>query len=42
MDGYREEAQIDDGRRWAPAELGPRVRELLGRARPAVKPYGAA
>jgi NAD(P)-dependent dehydrogenase (short-subunit alcohol dehydrogenase family) len=41
MDGYREEAQIDQGRRWEPGELGPRVRELLGKARPAVKPYGA-
>jgi acyl-CoA synthetase (AMP-forming)/AMP-acid ligase II/NAD(P)-dependent dehydrogenase (short-subunit alcohol dehydrogenase family) len=41
MDGYREEAQIDAARRWDPAELGPRVRELLERARPAVEVYGA-
>jgi NAD(P)-dependent dehydrogenase (short-subunit alcohol dehydrogenase family) len=41
MDGYREEAQLDEGRRWEPGELGPRLREMLGKARPAVKPYGA-
>lgn len=40
MDGYREEAQIDVARRWDTAELGPRVRELLDRARPPVKVYG--
>ncbi len=41
MDGYREEASIDAGRRWDPAELGPRVSALLERARPPVKVYGS-
>ncbi len=41
MDGYREEASIDAGRRWDPAELGPRVSALLGRAQAPVKPYGS-
>jgi NAD(P)-dependent dehydrogenase (short-subunit alcohol dehydrogenase family) len=41
MDGYREEARIDAGRRWDPAEIGPRVSELLAGARPPVKVYGS-
>jgi len=41
MDGWREEARVDVGRRWDPAEMGPRLAELLGRARPPVKVYGA-
>jgi NAD(P)-dependent dehydrogenase (short-subunit alcohol dehydrogenase family) len=41
MDGYREEARVDAGRRWDPAEIGARVEELLARARPPVPVYGA-
>jgi NAD(P)-dependent dehydrogenase (short-subunit alcohol dehydrogenase family) len=41
MDGWREEARVDAGRRWDPAELGPRLRTVLGEARPPVKVYGA-
>ena len=40
MDGYREETRVDIGRRWDPAELGPRVKALLAEARPPVKVYG--
>jgi len=40
MDGYREEARIDAGRRWDPAELGPQVSALLERARSPVAVYG--
>jgi NAD(P)-dependent dehydrogenase (short-subunit alcohol dehydrogenase family) len=40
MDGYREEASIDVGRRWDPEELGTQVSALLERARPPVKVYG--
>lgn len=41
MDGYREEARVDVGRRWDPAEIGARVEELLAKARAPEKVYGA-
>jgi len=41
MDGWREEARVDAGRKWDPAEIGPEVEALLAKARPAVKVYGS-
>ncbi|KPK17881.1 MAG: short-chain dehydrogenase [Myxococcales bacterium SG8_38] len=41
FDGYRREQTIDIGRRWNPADIGPAVEELLSKARPLVKVYGA-
>jgi NAD(P)-dependent dehydrogenase (short-subunit alcohol dehydrogenase family) len=40
-EGWHEGPSIDKGSRWEPSELGSAVRDLLGKARPAIKPYGA-
>ena len=40
-EGWREGPKVDRGARWDPRELGAAVRDLLGRAAPAKKPYGA-
>jgi NAD(P)-dependent dehydrogenase (short-subunit alcohol dehydrogenase family) len=40
-EGWAHGPEIDKGARWDPAELGPVVAELLGKARPAVPVYGA-
>ena len=41
-DGYRKGPEIDHGARWHPAEVGQAVRELMTRATPAEKVYGAS
>jgi NAD(P)-dependent dehydrogenase (short-subunit alcohol dehydrogenase family) len=40
-EGWHEGLKVDQGRRWDPAEVGQAVRDLLGKARPAAKVYGA-
>jgi NAD(P)-dependent dehydrogenase (short-subunit alcohol dehydrogenase family) len=40
-EGWAHGPQVDKGARWDPAELGPAVAELLGKARPPVPVYGA-
>ena len=40
-EGWREGPKIDRGARWDPREVGPAVRDLLARATPSKKPYGA-
>jgi len=40
-EGWAHGPQIDKGARWDPAELGPVVADLLGKARPPVPVYGA-
>ncbi|MBL1077482.1 SDR family oxidoreductase [Nocardia sp. 2] len=40
-DGWRHGASIDRGARWEPAELGPVVRDLLGKATTPEPVYGA-
>src|SRR5215813_8577223 len=40
-EGWAHGPQIDKGARWDPAELGPIVADLLGKARPPVPVYGA-
>ena len=40
-EGWARGPEIDKGARWDPAELGPVVADLLGKARPAVPVYGA-
>ena len=40
-EGWAHGPQVDKGAKWDPAELGPVVTELLGKARPAVPVYGA-
>ncbi|NOQ82552.1 MAG: SDR family NAD(P)-dependent oxidoreductase [Myxococcales bacterium] len=41
FDGYRREQTVDIARRWDAAEVGPAVKDLLSKARPLVKVYGA-
>ena len=41
FDGYRREQTVDIGRRWDAAEVGPAVKDLLSKAQPLVKVYGA-
>ena len=41
FDGYRREQTVDIGKRWNAGEIGPAVKELLLKARPLVKVYGA-
>jgi len=41
FDGYRREQTVDIGKRWDAAEVGPAVKDLLSKARPLVKVYGA-
>lgn len=41
FDGYRREAEVDIGKRWNPAELGPAIRKVLEDSRPLEKVYGA-
>jgi NAD(P)-dependent dehydrogenase (short-subunit alcohol dehydrogenase family) len=41
FDGYRREQTVDIGRRWDAAEVGPAVEDLLSKARPLMKVYGA-
>ncbi|MBC6448253.1 SDR family oxidoreductase [Actinokineospora xionganensis] len=40
-DGWRHGPSVDKGARWAPAELGPVVADLLDKAVPAAPVYGA-
>jgi NAD(P)-dependent dehydrogenase (short-subunit alcohol dehydrogenase family) len=40
-EGWAHGPQIDKGARWDPAELGPVVTDLLGKARPPVPVFGA-
>ncbi|MFI5297020.1 MAG: SDR family oxidoreductase, partial [Polyangiales bacterium] len=40
-EGWHEGPYVDKGARWESEEVGPAVRELLAKARPATKPYGA-
>ncbi|MGB8330853.1 MAG: SDR family oxidoreductase [Polyangiales bacterium] len=40
FDGYRREQTVDIGKRWDPADLGPAVERLLGKAQAALKVYG--
>lgn len=40
-EGWRHGAAVDKGARWAPAELGPVVAELLAAATPSEPIYGA-
>lgn len=40
-EGWRHGPEVDRGARWEPGELGPVVRELIGRSQPAVPVYGA-
>jgi NAD(P)-dependent dehydrogenase (short-subunit alcohol dehydrogenase family) len=40
-EGWAHGPQVDNGARWDPAELGPVVNDLLGKARPPVPVYGA-
>jgi len=40
-DGWRRGPQVDKGDRWKPAEVGKAVHEILGKAVPAQKVYGA-
>lgn len=41
FDGYRREQTVDIGKRWDAAEVGPAVKDLLSKAQPLVKVYGA-
>jgi NAD(P)-dependent dehydrogenase (short-subunit alcohol dehydrogenase family) len=40
-EGWREGPKVDRGSRWEARDVGPAVRELLGRAAVTKKPYGA-
>jgi len=40
FDGYRREQTVDIGKRWDAADVGPAVKDLLGKAQPLVKVYG--
>ncbi|MCW2651930.1 MAG: hypothetical protein QOE41_1820 [Mycobacterium sp.] len=40
-EGWAHGPQVDKGARWAPAELGPVVADLLAKARPPVPVYGS-
>jgi NAD(P)-dependent dehydrogenase (short-subunit alcohol dehydrogenase family) len=40
-EGWREGPKVDRGGRWDPRDVGPAVRELLAKAAPSKKPYGA-
>jgi NAD(P)-dependent dehydrogenase (short-subunit alcohol dehydrogenase family) len=40
-EGWAHGPEVDKGARWDPAELGPVVTDLLGKARPPVPVYGA-
>jgi NAD(P)-dependent dehydrogenase (short-subunit alcohol dehydrogenase family) len=40
-EGWAHGPQVDKGARWDPAELGPVIADLLGKARPPVPVYGA-
>jgi NAD(P)-dependent dehydrogenase (short-subunit alcohol dehydrogenase family) len=39
-DGWRRGPSVDKGARWDPAEIGPAVADLLGKAEPPVPVYG--
>ena len=41
-DGWQHGPRVDKGARWAPAELGPVVRDLLDKAPPPTPVYGAS
>lgn len=41
FDGYRREQTVDIGKRWDATEIGPAVEDLLTKAQPLVKVYGA-
>lgn len=40
-DGWRDGPEVDKGARWDPAEVGPAVDDLLGRAAPVKKVWGS-
>ena len=40
-EGWAHGPEIDKGATWYPAELGPVIADLLGKARPPVPVYGA-
>jgi NAD(P)-dependent dehydrogenase (short-subunit alcohol dehydrogenase family) len=40
-EGWREGPKVERSARWDPREVGTAIRDLLGRAAPAKKPYGA-
>src|SRR5687767_11091661 len=40
-EGWREGPKVDRGARWDPREVGPAVHDLIARAAPGKKPYGA-
>jgi hypothetical protein len=40
-DGWQHGPEVDEGRRWDPAEIGPAVRELLAQAPAPAPVYGA-
>jgi NAD(P)-dependent dehydrogenase (short-subunit alcohol dehydrogenase family) len=40
FDGYRREQTVDIGKRWDAADVGPAVKDLLGKAQPLLKVYG--
>ena len=39
-DGYRDDAEVDKGGRWDPAEIGSALHDLLGKAPAPQKVYG--
>jgi hypothetical protein len=41
-DGWQHGPAVDKGARWDPAEVGPAVRELLGKSPPPAPVYGAS
>jgi NAD(P)-dependent dehydrogenase (short-subunit alcohol dehydrogenase family) len=40
FDGYRREQTVDIAKRWNAADVGPAVKDLLGKAQPLLKVYG--
>jgi hypothetical protein len=40
-EGWRDGPKFERDARWDPREMGDTVRDLLARAKPAKKPYGA-
>jgi len=40
FDGYRRDGEVDLGKRWNPADLGPAIRKVLAESKPLEKVYG--
>lgn len=40
FDGYRRDGEVDLGKRWNPADLGPAIRKVLADSKPLEKVYG--